>query len=309
MSDISSASHPFGIRSPQGFPGLPADWETEVQGFLSRDQKIRLFGLFHRKKNTPPKTILMAFHGFGEHGGRYLHFPYYLQNTIDAFFTLDHRGHGKSDGLRGDAENFDRLVDDMADAVERMKERFPESHIHVLGHSFGGLAVLRLAFLYPELPVTTLTVSAPFLGLSHKIPAWKTGAALLLAKTWGTLSLSDKFDPNVLSRDPRVVENFTADRLNHNRMTSRMYADLMKVQQDTLSRTAGIVWPTLFIIPLADELVDEKLNLKYVEALKEAHSLPELKLVTLEEDRHEPMNDLDKEKFFQALEAWIVHLK
>jgi alpha-beta hydrolase superfamily lysophospholipase len=266
-----------------------------------------LFGLFHRKKNleTPPQKILIAFHGFGEHGGRYLHFPHYLKNTIDAFFTLDHRGHGKSDGVRGDAESFDRLVDDMASTVERMQERFPKSKIHVLGHSLGGLAVLRLALLYPHLPVISLTVSAPFLGLHHKIPLWKTTAALLLSKAWGTLSLSDRFDPNVLSRDPRVVENFAADRLNHNRMTSRMYADLMRAQRDTLSRTEGIEWPTLFIVPLADELVDSKLTLDYVQSLEKAHSTHSLKLVTIEEDRHEPMNEVDKEVFFKALEEWI----
>lgn len=290
-----------GMKSPDGFPGLPASWMTEWESVRSHDDTVKLFAFLHRKKEGPIRRVLVAFHGFGEHGGRYLHFPHYLEKSIDAIYLLDHRGHGRSDGIRGDAADFDALVDDMADAVYRMHEKFPEAKLYVFAHSFGGHLGIRLALLYPDLPVESFAISAPFLGLKLAVSPVKKAAAHLLSKVWGTLSLGSEFDANVLSRDPALVENQMADRLNHNRMTPRLYVSMTKAWKDTLRRRDGINYPIALFLPLADTLVDGAKSKAFFEQLEN----PQKKIYEFEGFRHEAMNDLGKERFFEKLSEWI----
>lgn len=129
----------------------------------------------------------------------------------------------------------------------------------------------------------------------------KRAAAHALARVWGTLSLSSEFDANVLSRDPAVVENYRADLLNHERMTPAMYVDMVRAQKDTMARTSGISYPLLMILPLSDNLVDGAKSKKFFEQLEH----PAKQLVELEGFRHEAMNDLGKERFFEPLGDFI----
>jgi acylglycerol lipase len=55
-------------------------------------------------------------------------------------FGLDLRGHGRSDGARGDLPNADRLSKDLCETLEFLKARF--SRVVVLGHSLGVLCAL-----------------------------------------------------------------------------------------------------------------------------------------------------------------------
>lgn len=292
----------YGIRQPQGFPDLPSDWTTESDSFLAADEKSRLFGLFWRKSGSDfPKKILVVCHGFGEHCGRYLHFPYYLQNSVDAVYAYDQRGHGRSDGLRGDADSFDSLVSDLALVIQRMHERFPGAQVHLLGHSMGGHVALRLGFFHPDLPLASFQVSAPFLALFEEPPVPLRAVASVLARTWGTLELSADVDPKVISRDPAVMENYAVDRLNHAKMTPRFYHSMKKAQKDTLSRKAGFAYPLAMHIPLDDRLVDEKVARRFFDALDCAGK----KLFEYADFRHEPMNEIGKEKFFDAMASVI----
>jgi alpha-beta hydrolase superfamily lysophospholipase len=299
---MTSASA-FGIVQPLGYPTLPEGWEIETESFSAEQGTARLFAFLFRKKSPSPiRNVLVVSHGFGEHSGRYLHFAHYLGDSVDAIYAFDHRGHGRSDGLRGDAEEFDALVDDLRLAVERMGAHFPEATLHLLGHSFGGHIALRLGFLHPGLPLASFQVSAPFLGL-YKEPALPLKlAAQALSKTWSTLSLTTDIDPKIVSRDEAVIENYGTDRLNHSRMTPRLYATMTKAQRDTLARREGFAYPLVLHLPLADELVNGKLTRGFFDALE----LPGKKLYEYPGFRHEPMNEIGKETFFENMAAVIA---
>src|SRR5271155_2712257 len=94
-----------GVIQPAGFPPIPQDWTTRIETYPSYDDQLRLFSAIHQRKTLPtgkkPLRVLAIAHGIGEHGGRYLHFPHYLADTVDVVFCPDHRGHGRSEGLRG----------------------------------------------------------------------------------------------------------------------------------------------------------------------------------------------------------------
>lgn len=295
-------TNPFGIRQPIGFPPLPSDWVTEAESFPSTGGNAKLFAYDHHKKDIPkPKRVLILSHGFGEHAGRYLHFPHYLAPVVDCVYGHDHLGHGHSDGQRGDAERFDRYTDDLALVVKRVRAKYPDSELHLFGHSMGGHVALRLGYLHPDLPLVSHTISAPWLGLVKPPALALRGVVKFLNLTYGSLSLPAAVDPDVISSDPNVVENYAVDRLNHTRMSPRLFESSLTAIRDTLSRSEEYRYPVRFLIPGNDGLVDSGVTRRFFDQMHAAKK----DAVDFPESKHEGMNDLIKEKFFQALSEWI----
>ncbi len=89
-------------------------------------------------------TALLIFHGITAHSGPY---GKILARAIaDAGFHvygIDMRGHGLSDGARGDYPSEERLIADICETAEFVKTR--ASRVVVVGHSLGGLSAGILA--------------------------------------------------------------------------------------------------------------------------------------------------------------------
>ncbi|MGZ3687470.1 MAG: alpha/beta hydrolase [Bdellovibrionota bacterium] len=293
------------MLQPKGFPSLPKGWVSETETFPSADGKLQLFSVTHRLDPWNGGRVLAVFHGLGEHGGRYLHFPHYLKDSLDGVVCMDHRGHGRSEGLRGHVENFDLFSDDVALSLarldEHLKKRFGRSEIHVYGHSMGGLIALRTLFLHPTLPIHSASIASPLLGIKVKIPAAKKLAGHALSRLWGSLHMSNEIDPKTISHDPEVVAAYVNDRLVHAKVTPRYFTELNRAIADTVSREAGFSYPLLFMIPTADELVDSDAALGFFRALKHR----EKQLKTYPGFFHETQNEIGKEQVLGDLREWI----
>lgn len=291
---------------PKGFPGLPDGWVSDWETFPTADGKLNLFSVHHHPLKWDSPRALVVMHGLGEHSGRYLHVAHYLQNTVGSVYCFDHRGHGRSSGLRGHIDRFDDYVDDAALAIrrldEQLKKRFGSSEIHLLAHSMGGLVALRALFLYPDLPLYSTTVTSPLLGVRVKIPAPKRIAAQVLSRVWGSLHMSNEVDPTLLSHDPEVGLVYVRDRLVHRKGTPRFYTELMAALSDTNLRESGLKVPLQMLVSLQDEIVDSDATLNFFRDLK----FREKQLKTYPGFYHEAMNEVGKEQVFEDIRAWIL---
>lgn len=294
-----------GSIQPKSFPLFPVDWVSEWDTFPSSDGKLQLYSVIHHPREWTGPRVLAVFHGLGEHGGRYLHFAHYMKGAIDAVYCMDHRGHGRSEGLRGHVDRYDLYADDVALALsrldEQLKKRFGHSEIHVMGHSMGGLIALRTILKHHTLPIHSVSISAPLLGVRLAVNPIKKGAAYALSRLWGSLHMTTEMDPNLLSHDPDVVQAYAADRLNHKKATPRFYTELQSAMADTLSRESGILYPLQMQIPLNDEVVDPEASIGFFRQLKLRDKL----LKTYPGVLHEPFNDTTKEQVFEDLKSWI----
>lgn len=298
-----------GIVQPAGFPGLPEGWVSEAGMHLSADQTQKNFSILHRRKNLSGLShvprALVVLHGLGEHGGRYHHFPHYLNKTVDAVLCLDHRGHGRSEGIRGHVERFDAFAEDVAAALFRFQDQLRKEseafEIHFFGHSMGGLIALRTLYKFNNLPIASAAVSAPLLGIRARVPVIKKTVGKFLAHIWGSLQLSSELDPTVLSHDPAVVEAYIADRLVHNKVTPLFFNALEAAMDDTFHRETRLLYPLQMMIPLGDQLVDSDRALEFFKKLNASDKT----LKTYPKLFHEPFNEIGKEKLFEDLSQWI----
>jgi alpha-beta hydrolase superfamily lysophospholipase len=291
-------------------PGLPEGWLSENEVIKSHDGACALFGAFHQAQDFGAKRVLVVLHGFGEHGGRYLHLPHYLHPVVDGVYCLDQRGHGRAEGLRGHVKRFDDFADDAAVVIrhlyKNLKHKFGRAEIHLVGHSLGGHVALRTAMLHPDLPLASVLVSAPFLGLKMQVPLVKRALAKVLDRAWGSLQLQACVDPAFLSHDPEVVKAYRDDRLVHGRMTPHFFESMRAAQADTFLRaaekTAPFETPVNLLVPLADEIVSVADTDRFFATLNH----PDKHMKTFAGFYHEIMNELGKEEVFAEISRWLA---
>src|SRR5436189_5700312 len=101
--------------------------------------------LFYRawSPEKPTAKALLLFHRGHEHSGRWEEFVEMLGLDDVAIFAWDARGHGRSTGERGAAENFGTMVKDVDAFVHHIEEHHGVAReiMIVLAHSVGAVSV------------------------------------------------------------------------------------------------------------------------------------------------------------------------
>jgi alpha-beta hydrolase superfamily lysophospholipase len=260
----------------------------------------------HHQKDWKTQRVLVVLHGMGEHGGRYLHFPHYLQSWVSGVYCLDHRGHGRSEGIRGHIERFDLFAEDAALAIhhldEDLRKRFGiQPEIHLFAHSMGGLIALQSLFQFPDLPIRSVTLSAPVLGIAAKVPKIKKIAGRIISKVWGSMQMTSEVDPKALSHDENVALVYQADRLVHKKITPQLFFSMESSMASMRKRESGLNYPLQLVLPMQDRVVDSQVSLEFYRQLKSR----EKSLKTYPQFFHESHNELGKEQLFDDLLNWL----
>jgi alpha-beta hydrolase superfamily lysophospholipase len=145
-----------------------------------------------RVYDAPGNTVILAIHGSSGNGRYYYPMAQFLSGRGKAtVYTLDLRGHGASDGRRGDVDYIGQLEDDVADVIAAIRARRPAARIVLLGHSAGGGLLVRYAgggrgpaadgyvllapYLGPEAPTTKPDAGDGRARISRRSPRWWRG--------------------------------------------------------------------------------------------------------------------------------------
>ncbi len=117
-----------------------------------------------------PDRVLCIIHGIGEHAGRYDRMCEMLGQTNIAAVSMDNRGHGKSEGVRGHAAPREDVLKDVDAMIEYASEKYPGVPITLYGHSMGGNICLdyRNRGELNDVPVSYI-VSAPWVKLVRPV--------------------------------------------------------------------------------------------------------------------------------------------
>jgi alpha-beta hydrolase superfamily lysophospholipase len=295
------------MAASPNFPKIPSTWIDESE--LIQNNKI--FVRILRKSKMETGRVLFVIHGQGEQSDRYEHFPFYLQSSVDAVILLDLPGHGKSSGVRGHIQNFDRYSEAcllaLSNGVEKLKNIWSSAkvEVHWFGHSLGGLITLRTLLKVHDLHLKSVTVSAPLLGLAFEPPALKKYFGILIEPFLGSLSLTSELDLSHLSHDSSVGVAYRENPLNHGQVTPRFFVCLNREMELLKTPLEKFSYPLLVISPLADQIVNWKTSFRFVERLKMLNGAKK-ELQTFSNFHHESFNELEKARAFLCLESWIL---
>lgn len=249
-------------------------------------------------------AVLAAVHGQGVHGGRFRNLAEYFAPRGYAVYALDLRGHGRSEGARGHIRRFSDYLGDVSALLAAARQHEPGRPVFLLGHSMGGLIVLRYALDRPE-GLAGVIAAAPFLRRAFPVPAWKLVAGPILSSLWPGFTASNEVNPDHLSADPGVAAAYRADPLIHDRATARLYTELVAAQAATLSGAGRLALPALLLHGDADRLAaPEGTRLFY----RQAH--PDLcRYHRYQDGQHELLNEPGSDIVFRDLEAWVLGVR
>ncbi|MFN7953812.1 MAG: alpha/beta hydrolase [bacterium] len=246
------------------------------------------------------KATVLIVHGLGEHIGRYDRVASELNAAGFAVFGYDHRGHGRSAGVRGYIDSFEQLVEDADTYVAHVRARRPPEPIFLMGHSMGGTVVTSLAVTRPP-AVRGLVLSSPGLkvadGFSPIVIRIGRVLARLLPKA-PTQKLSSKF----VSRDPAVVAAYDADPLvYHGGVRARTGAEILDTMDRIHGRMEEVTLPFLVFHGTEDKLTDcqgsRELHARARSADKTIHVYDGL--------YHECLNEPERERVVADMLEWL----
>lgn len=117
-----------------------------------------------------PKAGLIFYHGGGAHSAAgYEHLGAALSSRYHiATFTPDIRGHGKSEGARGDAPNSQQVLKDISSLVLHIKKYYPHLPLYLGGHSSGAGLILNYSSFAGKADVEGYLFLSPQLGFRSK---------------------------------------------------------------------------------------------------------------------------------------------
>lgn len=252
---------------------------------------------------TQPKALALIAHGHAEHVGRYHHVIDALVSRDYAVATQDHRGHGRSSGVRALSMRFDDYVDDYRLMAVEAQAAHPGLPVVLIGHSMGGLVAARYALAYQE-DLSALVLSGAAFVVDERTPAWQKPIARLVARVCPKAPLPGTNSPDLLSYDPAVKAAFRADPLNWNRpIPIRTAVEILDAGADARRRAGGLRIPLLAMHGADDLLSSPRGTVEFYEGAsssdKELRLWPNMK--------HEIFNEIEQATVIDYMLDWLDH--
>ncbi len=247
-----------------------------------------------------PKAVIVLVHGYDEHSGRYAHFAEHCTKNGFAVHSLDHWGHGKSDGVNGFVPNFSVYHDGLDALITELPAEQKALPIVLVGHSLGGL-IGATYLLKNQDQFIAAVLSGPAIKATEEPSSFMKGLSKFLsniAPKMGVLGL----DANGVSRDPAVVADYLADPLvSGTKISARLAAEMMTNMEIIQSQATKITLPMLLLHGEKDRLTAPEGSVFLHENIGSEAKL----LKIYPELFHEIFNEPEKDAVLSDMTNWI----
>ena len=205
--------------------------------------------LFYRAwipREATDKAVLL-FHRGHEHSGRW-------QETIDllglqdiAVFAWDARGHGRSPGERGAANNFADVIRDVNAFARHVSERYEIAieNIIVLAHSLAAVSVATWVHDYAP-PVRAMILATAAFHVKLYVP-FAVPLLRMKQKLFGPSQVKSYVKSKLLTRDRVQGAQYDADPLIFRQIAVNVLLDLNDTANRLVADAGAIQTPTLMI--------------------------------------------------------------
>lgn len=296
--------------------------------FNSSDGEHKIRTLIWKDDELSPIGVVQLAHGMAEHIERYDEFARFLASNSFVVCGNDHLGHGKSVNDKSELGFFAekngniRLVDDMHILTKIMKKKFPDIPYFLFGHSMGSLCARVYASHFgdelngaifcgtAELPSAASALEPILNSLIEKFgPRTVYPKMGELFNNFSSMNVPDKTS-NIdwLSRNAENREKYAADELCGFTFTISAYRDVFALASECSAKEWAFLvpheLPVMFISGALDPVgMSGKGVIAASDALVRAGMDPTV--ILYPGDRHEILNEDDKDKVYNDVLAWI----
>jgi alpha-beta hydrolase superfamily lysophospholipase/SAM-dependent methyltransferase len=214
--------------------------------------------LFYRAwlPDRPTDKALLLFHRGHEHSGRWEELVAALDLGDVAVFAWDARGHGRSPGERGSAENLAVVVKDVDEFVRHIAghHAIPMRNMVVLAHSVGAVTVTAWVHDYAP-PIRGLVLATPAFRVRLYVP-FAVPLLRLKQRLFGRGFVKSYVKARMLTHDPDQTAAYQEDKLIFRQIADHILLDLHDTSTRLLADAGAIHTPTLLLGAGADWVVD-----------------------------------------------------
>jgi alpha-beta hydrolase superfamily lysophospholipase/SAM-dependent methyltransferase len=236
--------------------------------------------LFYRAWIPPQRSdkALLLFHRGHEHSGRWAEVVEMLELDDVAIFAWDARGHGRSAGERGAAENFGTMVKDVDAFVRHIRDRygFALENIIVLAHSVGAVAISAWVHDYAP-PIRAMILATPAFRVRLYVPL-AIPSLRLKEKFTGHGYVKSYVKAKMLTHDAEQAAIYDADPLIFRQIAVNVLIGLHDAGTRLLADAGAINIPTLMLSAGRDWVVSLKAQRQFFNGLsstvKRMHVFP-----------------------------------
>ncbi len=284
------------------------------------------------------KGIIQLHHGLAEHSLRYDRFGSVLAENGYVLNAYDMRGHGRSAeiadkngtgifGKLADKKGFDRAVLDLKAVIDNLKNDFPGKKTILMGHSFGSFVAQGFIEEYgSEIDACILCGTAgprrallAVGSIATHIITFFTGknkhVAMLDKLSFGSYNQRiknprteyDWLSANDLNVDMYQMDNWCGFPLTASFFCS-MTEGLNKIHKSSNIKKIPASLPVFFIWGSEDPVGDYGKTIRKLIDIYKANGLTRVDFKEYAGDRHEILNENNKEEVENDIISWISKL-
>ncbi len=210
-----------------------------------------------------PKAIIILVHNLGEHSGIYGDFAKNLTDNNYSVVSLDFRGHGRSEGKRGYASSYRKLIKDLQTLIDNSESLFPGYPKILVGQGLGG----NIAIYYLSTYVTNISgliVLSPWLVLEHRFPKSKLFIGNIVRHIIPTCMLEIAFTAEDKRRSREAIQKYKNDPFIHNKVSIRLFYEIIFAGQRSSRSIYKINMPVLVMHGTGDTIASFKASKNFV---------------------------------------------
>lgn len=297
--------------------------------FLSKEGKIQIHGVRWIPEDGKIRGILQITHGMVEYIERYDGFARYLNERGYLVTGHDHLGHGKSVtdssrwGYFGD-HGSDILVGDMHTHRMLTREKYPGVPYFMLGHSMGSFLLRRYLYLHGDKlqgavvmgtgaqPDAAVKSGKLLCSLIARFKGWDYRSNLIQKMAF---SGNDKrfagegLKNSWLTRDTEIVKRYNATPECSFQFTLNgfyaLFDTIWNINRPEHMNQMPRKLPMLFVSGAEDPVGGFGAGVKKAYGIYQALGMEDLTCKLYEKDRHEILNELDKEQVYEDIFCWL----
>jgi len=157
-------SNPFSFEFPEAVHNII----LKSPKYILASDNIKL--AYYDFLPSQPKVIIIFYHGGGAWSNQiYQYMAEQLNKKYNiATYLFDIRGHGNSQGPRGDATTTEQVFHDISSAIDFVSSKYPKCPVFLGGHSSGAGLILNYNNWNKNPKINGYILLAPFLGPQSK---------------------------------------------------------------------------------------------------------------------------------------------
>lgn len=208
------------------------------------------------KDEPPPKAMLFLVHGITEHCCRSGYIALYESLSLAGVdvYSLDHVGHGRSDGLRGYVEKFEHYVDDLLGYIRHCQQKYIDRDgkappLVLMGQSMGALICVMATLELGSYHVGGMILTSAALGVEmDRLKKIQKFFAPTIDRFAPKARIVDGVRPKDLSRNQKNVQEYINDPLiKKGNIVARTAIEMDKTFDIVKERRGEITCPILMM--------------------------------------------------------------